>query len=335
MQKFIKNFDWSVKSFAKIFGVLLLGTVVISIVISLFSFSIKTIFNSQDNYNQYGFEDAYMESEPRLMMKGKGGGMIPPNYQNQFSLGEDAENFEIKEYTASVKTRKLSFACNKISQLKSNENIIFETSNEGKKTCYYQFKVKKDQEKQVLQILKDLHPESFDTKIETIQKMIDDYDSELDILEKKLLSVEDTLDKAQIAYDEITKLATKKQDIESLTKIIDSKLNLIEKLSKERINIKERIDRFNKNKSDQLQRLNFSYFNINIYEDLIVDIKEIKDSWKYEVKQLVRNLNQVAQDLSVNLINFIIRFIEAAIYIFISIGLLKMIWIIIKKIWKK
>lgn len=333
MQKFIKNFDWSVKSFAKIFGVLLLGTVVISIVISLFSFSIDTIFNSQKHYNQYGFEDSFIESEPRLL-KSKGFS-LPPNYQNQFSLGEDAENFEIKEYTASVKTGKLSFACNQISQLKSNDNIIFETSNEGKKSCYYQFKVKKDQEKQVLQILKDLKPESFDTKIETIKKMIDDYDSELDILEKKLLSVEDTLNKAQVAYDELTKLATKKQDIESLTKIIDSKLNLIEKLSKERITIKENIDRFNKNKSDQLQRLNFSYFNINIYEDLIVDIKELKNSWKYETKNLINNLNQVAQDLSINLINFIIRFIQVAIYIFISVGLLKLVWIVVKKIWKK
>ncbi|MBT4936926.1 hypothetical protein HON22_03320 [Candidatus Peregrinibacteria bacterium] len=337
MNKFFKNFDWSFKSIAKILGVLLLGVIVVSIVISLFSFSINTLLRPSQQYNDYGMGGGYEESflaSDSMGMKGKRIA-LPPGFNNQYSLGDDAENFEIKEYSATVRTRKLKQSCEGIASLKVGADVIFETSDEGERSCYYQFKVKKDKEQEVLDIIKSLKPETFNTKIETIQRILDEYDSELEILEKKLASVEDTLTKAQDAYDELTKLATRKQDIESLTKIIDSKLNLIEKLTRERIDIKEQIDRFNKNKSDQLQRLNFSYFNINIYEDLIVDVKEIKDSWKYEIKNFVRNINQVAQDLSVNLLNFIVRFIQVAIYIFISLILLKGIWVVVKKIWKK
>ncbi len=341
--KFFENFDWSFKSIAKIIGLLLLGVISFSIIIALFSFSFKSLFNFGGN--NYYPEAATQMAEFNNVYDGRSlsenvqqmrtGLTIPTQIKDEFIKDDDSENFEIKEYFTSIRTRKLKENCETISKLKERDYVIFSSSEQSDKSCDFKLKVKKGNEDEIINVIKEFKPEIFNTKIETIKKIVEDYDSELDILKKKLISIEETLKNAQDAYDEITVLATKKQDVENLAKIIESKLNLIEKLSKERIDIKEQIDRFSKEKSEQLARINYSYFNINIYEDLLIDIKQIKDSWQYEIKSFVRNINGLIQDVSIHLATYTLRFVQAAIYFFISVLLVKLGWRITKKIWGK
>jgi len=334
---FIKNFDWSLKSIAKVVGLVLLGVVVLTIVIALISFSFRTVFQTASFEKPYAMDYGRggamveMAAEP-MMARSKIG--IPPIPEPGFSTGDDAEEYEVKTYSATVKTRKLEETCAKVAALKSREEVIFETANQNDDSCYYKFKVKKEHTEEILEVIKSLKPEDMNENISTIKGTVEFYDKQLEILEKKLVSIEDTLEKAQIAYDEVATLATRKQDVESLAMIIDNKLKLIEKLTNERMNIKQQIDRYNQNKADQLDRLNYSFFSINIYKDLIFDWKEIKDSWKYELKAFVRNFNDVIQGISVNLVTYMIRFVQVAIYFFISVFLLKFVWVATKKIWK-
>jgi hypothetical protein len=136
-----------------------------------------------------------------------------------------------------------------------------------------------------------------------------------------------------VQYDELMKLATKKSDTESLAKLIDSKLNLINKLTTEEQNILSSLTRYNRDKNIQLERLKYSFFNVNIYEELIVDWREIKRSWKDSVQRFVRDLNDIAQDLTVNLVDYVARYFQVTIYFFISLFMLKLVWIATKKIW--
>lgn len=333
-----KNFDWSFKSIAKVIGMVILGIIALTVVISLISFSVKTIFGtaSYKNYNEYdyvmekgavGYDMARTSSMmPQIAM--------PPIPEPEYTTGKDAEEYEVKEYYGTIKTRKLDDTCAVISDLKIRKDVIFESSDKNKESCSYRFKVEKEITNEIVEIIEKLKPENFNASVQTIKGTIERYDDELDILNKKLTSIEETLEMAQSSYDEISRLATRQQDAETLAKIIDSKLNLIEKLSNERLNVKERIDRFNQNKADQLDRLNYTFFNINIYKDLIFDWKEIKDSWKYETKQLVRNVNEVFQGISLHLATYLVRFVQVVIYIFISLFLLKFVWIGIKRVWK-
>ena len=333
---FFKNFDWSLKSIAKLVGLVLLGVVVLTIVIALISFSFRTIFQAtsfEKPYYDYGRGGAMVEmaAEPMMLKSGIG---IPPMPEPGFSTGDDAEEYEVKTYSATIKTRRLEKTCKVVADLKVREDVIFENANQNDDSCYFSFKVKKESAEEILAVIEKLKPEDLNENIRTIKGTIEFYDKQLDILEKKLESVEDTLDKAQKSYDEVATLATRKQDVESLAMIIDNKLKLIEKLTNERMNIKQQIDRYNQNKAEQLERLNYSFFNINIYKDLIFDWKDIKESWKYELKAFVRNFNEVIQGISVNLVTYMIRFVQVAIYFFISVFLLKFAWVATKRIWK-
>lgn len=334
----LKHFDWSFKSIAKIIGLVIAGIIVLTIVISLISLSFKTVFYSGSNYD----EGYYSESSSQNFAKSDSDSIrslqqkivLPPE-PGQTTTGDTAEDFEIREHNGTIRTRDLTETCGKIAELKSLDYVIFENANEGENSCYYSFKVKVEQENEILATIKKLDPENFNTQIQTIKRIVDDYDSELDILNKKLASIEMTLSDAQKAYDELQKLATEKEDVESLAKIIDSKLNLIDRLTQQRIEIRTEIDQFNKAKSEQLDRLNYAYFNINVYEDLYIDVEQIKNTWKSEIKSFVRNTNDMLQNLTVNLVEYILNFFLISIYFFISLGLLKIVWVVTKKIWRK
>lgn len=332
----LKHFDWSFKSIAKIIGLVIAGIIVLTIVISLISLSFKTVFYGGNNYDKEYYNESitqnYTKSNSDSIQSLQQKIVLPPG---QATTGDTAEDFEIREHNGTIRTRDLTETCGKITELKSLDYVIFENANEGENSCYYSFKVKIEQENEILAIIKKLDPENFNTQIQTIKRIVDDYDSELDILNKKLVSIEMTLSDAQKAYDELQQLATEKEDVESLAKIIDSKLNLIDRLTQQRIEIRTEIDQFNKAKSEQLDRLNYAYFNINVYEDLYIDVEQIKSTWKSEIKSFVRNVNDMLQNLTVNLVEYILNFFLISIYFFISLGLLKIVWVVTKKIWRK
>jgi hypothetical protein len=336
---FIKKFDWSLKSIAKIIGLVLGGTLVLAVVIALFGFSIRTVFYGGGNYgssSSYSDVGGKMRSYAPQMAEDNYAIVAPgmPSPDSGYSTGTDAENFEVKSYDATIKSRNIDETCQKILALKISDEVIFEYSNLNEEDCSFRFKVLKEAEEKTLKVIQDLNPDNLNTSVESIKQTVEFYEKQQDILKQQLDSIDETLSKAQDAYDEITKLATKKQDVESLATIIDNKLNLIDKLASQRLSIKQQIDQNAKTKAEQLDRLKYSFFNVTVIKDKIFDWKQIKDSWKYELKQFVTNLNSMIQGISVNLATYFVRFIQVAIYLFLSVFLLKYGWIAIKRIWK-
>ncbi len=336
-----KDFDWSAKSIAKVVGAVFLGIVAIAIAIALISFSFRTIFSvgqPQYDYGRGGGGFALESMDEGFYAKDMAmatSSFMPPIVPSPgYSTGTDAEDFEVTNYSGTIKTRKLDKTCDTISDLKVKKYVIFEDSNKNDDSCYYSFKVDKDKAEEIVKVIEGLDPEILNVSVQSIKGRVEGVQDELEILKKKLASIEETLEGAQEAYDEISDLATRQRDAETLAKIIDSKLNLIERLSNQRLQTKEQIDRYNEMKSDQLDRLNFTFFSINVYKDLILDWKEIKDSWKFETKELVRNLNDVFQAITLNLVTYLVRFAQVVLYLFISVLLLKFVWIGIRRIWK-
>ena len=338
---FLKNFDWSAKSIAKVLGVVLLGIVALAIGVSLISFAFRTVTNISQIRNDYGVSDGgYATGEamaPSYYAKDMAVseiGYMPPIAPPNFSTGNNAEKYEVKTYSGTIKTRKLDKTCEAISVLKIKKYVIFETSNKNEDACYYRFKVSKDKTDEIVKVIEGLKPETLNINVQSIKSQIEGMEDEMDILKKQLASVEETLTGAQSAYDEISKLATRQQDADTLAKIIDSKLSLIERLTTQKLDIKSQIDRYDQSKADQLDQLNYTFFDINVYKDLILDWKNIKDSWKAETKIMVTNINSVFESVTLNLVTYLVRFAQVVLYLFISVLLLKFVWMGVKRIWK-
>lgn len=336
--EFLKNFDLKSIPLMRILGIVVVGIVVLTLAVWFLSFALRTALGT-GSYNSYsqsapymsksvamdsmGYEEAEMLSTRNIMPP------VEPGYASG-----DAEAFEITQYNGTIRTGDLDGTCDVLEGLKVPEYIIFEDANRQEHNCYYKFKVENEHVDEVLGVIEGLKPETFNSNTHTIKMLVDDYTSEVEILKNKLASVEETLSDAQTAYDELQRLATQTRDAETLAKIIDSKINLIERLTNERISIKERIDRINRSKAEQLDRLAYTFFNVSAYERLIVDVKAIKESWVSEVQRFVREFNGVLQEVTLGLGTFMMRLVQTALYFIIALLVVKYGWRFTKKLWK-
>ncbi len=251
------------------------------------------------------------------------------------TVGNQAEALEVTDYSASIETRHLEDTCAQVVALKARADVVFENANTYEQSCNYSFKVKHESVADILTIIKSLNPKELNENTYTIKKLVDDYTSEITILEKKKTSIDETLANAVKAYDEIAALATKTKDVESLTKIIDNKINIIEKLTQERINVNAQLERLERSKAEQIDRVDYTYFNVNILENKFVDTQSLKDSWKAAVKSFVREINSIAQDITINLVALLFLALQYIVYLFILVIIAKYVWKLVKYIWQK
>jgi len=332
--EFLKQFDVKTSTIFKVAGLALVLLILLALMFRVVGSSFTALNRGampQEVYYGTGgtdFDSAYGTKESLSVRN-----IVPP--QPESPAGDDAEAFEVTDYYATIQTRKLDETCSAIATLKAFDYVIFENSNEYDQGCSYSFKVKNEQVDEILELVNSLNPENLTQNTYTIKRQIDDYTSEVEVLQKKRDSIDETLANAVSAYDAISSLATAARDVESLAKIIDSKINLIERLTQERININEQLDRLSRAKEEQLDRLAYTFFNISIYESKYVDTDEIKDSWKMAVKQFVRDVNDILQDVTINLVNMGLRVAQFVMYFFILLLAAKYGWRAAKYLWNR
>ncbi|MCF7844995.1 MAG: hypothetical protein K9M03_04170 [Kiritimatiellales bacterium] len=259
---------------------------------------------------------------------------MPPD-DGGFSGGDDAEDFEVKEYNATIKTRNKEDACADFADLKQKEYIVFEHANEYERGCSYTFKVEHAQVQGVLDLIEGFDPDDFSESTYTIKRSVEHVTSEMEILEQKLKSVNTTLENALEAYDEISRIATNTRDAESLASIIDSKVRLIERMTQEQININERMSRLERNMQQQMERLDYTYFYVSVREDKYVDIDNLQNSWKNAVQSFVHETNAIAQAISIGVITFVLTLVQYVLYFFILLFVAKFGWKYAKAVWMK
>ncbi len=337
-------------SLAKLVGIALLAIIVLAFVFQLLGPAVSSVLPmrnrsmsgsagvatggyapSVSSYSKDVSEGyAYDVSEPLLSARN----IAPMPPMADGSTGNDAEKYEVKDYTGAIEARQIKETCARIKAWKAQSYIIFETSNESDRACSYTFKVEQARVGEVLANVKALDPKELVENGRTIKRTIDDFTSETEILQKKKATIEKTLDDAVKAYDEITTLATRTQDAASLARIIESKLQIIERLTQERITVNEQLDRLSRSKAEQLDRLEYTYFHLNVYENKFIDGEQLSDSWKEAVRTFVRNLNEIAQALTVQLVALFFFALQYVLYFFIALVIVKYVWKFAKALWK-
>ncbi len=357
---FLKNFTWTPLNVLKA-AVLGLGGLIVIII--LFSFvgsffkSVAPQFGS-DGLMVGPFISARPEASPAYYKEeasydssyGVGGGYagdamlsvrnamvsmpapMPPSYP-QGTTGDTAEEFEVTEYSAMVESQDADQTCASVADLKSRSYVVFESANESDEGCNYTFKVRHSNVAEILTFVQGLNPKDLNENTYTIKNQVDDFTSETEILTKKLASIDETLESALDAYDDIQRLATQSQDASALARVIDSKIQLIERLSQERININEQLDRYARMKTEQLDRLEYTYFYISVYEREFIDGDGIKDSWKESIRMFFHDLNTIAQDLTVNLVLLLVMAVQWILYVLILVVIAKYVWKVVRYIW--
>lgn len=341
------HFD--LKRVLKIGGISLVALILISLAVTLVSSTVKTIARKgtvsimqSGGGDRFGVGNVAMEESgmaydsaaldmPSLSVRN----IVPiPPVDGGGTTGSDAEAYEVTQYRGTIETRDKDEACNALFDLKAKDYVIFEQANSNDRGCTITFKVVRDRVDEVVAMVKSLDPKEFIENTHTIKRQVEDFTSEIEILKRKQTVIEDTLDRAMSAYDEITTLAIQTRDAESLARVVNSKIQTIERLTNERINISTKLDRLMRAKAEQIDKLDYTYFYLNVFENKYLDGENLKDSWKAAIRKFVRDINKVAQDVSVNLVPLFLRVLQYLLYAFIVLIIAKYAWHLAKRIWK-
>ena len=336
--EFLKKLDLTGLQFVKLVGLVILGLMVLWVLANLFTNtfgrnSIGSIgINAPSMAPVYYDKSAGEYGAPALSVRNVGDAYLPP-VDGGYTSGDESEAYEVKNYSTQIETNNKDRDCGAVYALKARTDVIFEYAQEYDRGCTYTFKVKKESVDNVLGIIQDLNPKDLRENSYTIKQEVDDYTSEITILEGKLASLDKTLADAVTSYENITALASRTGDVENLAKIIESKLTIIERLTSARIETANQLERMRRAKNESLDRLLYTYFSVTVYENKYANIEDIRDSWKAAVQEFVRETNVLLQDLSIGLVTLFLTIVKFALYFVILLFVARYGWTFAKKVW--
>ncbi|RJQ30658.1 hypothetical protein C4572_03940 [Candidatus Parcubacteria bacterium] len=340
--EFFKKLKQSIRigRILKIAGIAILAIIALAVFSGLFSKLFGSHWSSR-RVAQEGYENNFGISYPGRSQDLSAGllekintvadKILPPD-GNEFSSGDNAEDYEVTQYSSTIKTRNLEDDCNTIAGLKAKDYVIFEKSDQYETGCNYTFKTEKDHVKEILTVIESLNPRQLYVNTYTIKKQVENITSNIEILEAKKAAIEATLANATKSYDDITKLATSISDVDSLAKIINGKISVIERLTQERLNVSAQLETAIRNKNEQLDRLAYTYFQINVTDNKFINIDYLKDSWQARVKKFVVDVNIIFQDVTVGLFAVLLYLLKFALYLLIVLIAAKYFWQLTKYI---
>jgi hypothetical protein len=331
----------------KIIGFVLLSIIALSFIVTLFGATFGNLRMGggygftpglSNNYYQKGYDLAESEapsyggvSDSQLSLRN----ISSTTPGENSATGADAEDYEVTSYSAEVRTRNLDYTCRIVSQLKTLEHVVFEWAEESDSYCNYSFKVEREKALEVVAVIEDLNPRNLSENTRTIKRQVEDFTSEREILEAKQQSINETLESALIAYNEITTLATNTGDAETLASIINSRIQIIERLTQERIAISAQLDRLSRAQAEALDGLDYTQFQVSVIERKFINLEAMGDSWQQAIEQFFLTVNKALQDATINVLGFLFVLAPFVLYFFILVVFAKYGWRLARYVWKK
>lgn len=339
IQTFIKNFDWSATSLLKVSGIALATLVALSVGLTIFgvllSFGQRTVMSIAPqgydgsyastrsampsmmqkvaNYapmggGSYGVDSDVSYSESADMVMSAPGMMMAPPMPS-VNGSRNAELYQRAGYSASYETRKFKETCTAIEDLKPLSYVLFDSASNGERYCSYSFRVEKEKTEEVIAKLKALNPKDWNVSIESVAQGIENTSDRVDILKRRLASIDETLKEAEVAFARLSALATQNARVTDLTNIITQKLSMVERLTNEKLSLEEQIRQYSGGKDDQIEETTYSHFSVSVSKWSAIDWQSLKDSWKYKVQNTLRDISDTLASILLTIPALILTFI--------------------------
>ncbi|MFM2414317.1 MAG: hypothetical protein RI911_10 [Candidatus Parcubacteria bacterium] len=340
IQNFFKNFDWSASSLLKVSGIALAVLVALSVGLTIFgallSFGQRTIGMINPTYGVNSM--AMRAPAPSMGMMQKvanyapmgGGAMAEESYgvaadmampmpgimpMPQVNGSRNAELYQREGYSASYETRKFKETCAAVEDLKPLSYVLFDSANNSERYCNYSFRVEKDKTDEIVGKLKALDPKEWNVSVESVAQNIENTTDRTDILKRRLASIEQTLDEADAAFTQLSRLATQNARVTDLTNIISQKLAMVERLTNEKLSLEDQIRMLSGGKDDQIEETTYSHFSVSVSKWNAIDWQSLKDSWKYRVQETLRNISDTLASIVLTIPSLLLTLVWYALVI--------------------
>ncbi len=243
------------------------------------------------------------------------------NVQESMVPGNNIAPLERQEYSAHIRTTDLEEVCATLLDLKAQSYVVSENEERTKTSCSFRFKVERTYVDEVLSTITALGPDTLVGETETIQEQITDYTSQLEILNRQQLLLEETLVQTTTAYDSLTEVAREAHDVETLSNVISSKLAQVERLTRERTALAATIEQVMRAKSQALDSVRYARFSVSADLYQVISLHTIRDSWMYATQHLATRLNTALQRLTVGLVANLADLVVVLAHVALVMGL--------------
>tara|TARA_B100000745_G_scaffold294310_1_gene237149 strand:+ start:7487 stop:8500 length:1014 start_codon:yes stop_codon:yes gene_type:complete len=327
VRNLIDRFDWSLTSIIKIAVAIAVVAVTLAIVVGVIGVATNKVFNLEK------YKDSVMTE--RFVDRAQMAISEPPFV---YGGGDDAEEYERRSYDVSYKTRKFEETCAAIEALKPLEYVVFDSANNSDKRCNYTFRVELAYEEEIVTSLQDMNPTDFREDSYTLERSIENSESELEMQRRRLASAQTTLAQAEVAFNTLIAQATREGDTGTLSEVINNKINTIDRLTQQILSTQERIDRLERGLGQQTDQIAYAHFNTSVERVVFVDTTYMGSLWQQNLTDLVDNANAVLIALTLGLLGFILEAVRLVVYatiVIIGAALLaRALWVVVKKIWR-
>jgi hypothetical protein len=291
----------------------------------------REMTSATDSYASDVAEAGYGDKVSREMMIDP----IMPQPQPIAAPGSDAESYEVQDYYVSIETGNGDRDCTTLKSLRDREDVIFESINESLYGCNASFKVKKGAVESVLSFLEAMDPREVNETTYTIKREVSQLDTQMDILKTKLAALDSALADALASFADVEAAARRSGDVASLAQVTESKVSAIERINASRLEVTTEIDRLERAKTETLDRMEYVYFAVNVYENEWVRGSDIKDSWVASVQQLIRDLNGFLQDLTIGFVQFALLVVKYTLYASVLYIIARPVIVRVRRTWKE
>lgn len=312
------------------------------ILVSIFA-SLSSSRSGFDGYMKYAPSVSQNStSEGRAIMTDDTAGKMIAGEQNYYppepapsEYTADLESFETTSYSVTARTRDFDPLCAELENLKADEAIHFKYLNTAINNCRATFYVEESKVDATIDIFSSFAGIEISRNTESVTRHRQQLQSQTEILQQQLASVQRSLTSAEIQFDELADFARQSKDAASLSEAIRYKLQNIDTLTQRKINLTNQLNRLYQQAADLKDRLDVVQFDVSINRSYPIYSERDSQKWESAWEELKDAYTDTLINLSAFFGVFLLWGVQTVIYLLVSIVILRGLWKFVKLLWNR
>jgi len=208
----------------------------------------------------------------------------PQPYPDSYT--SDLEAYETTQYSITTRTKQFDELCNTLTTLKEDPQIHFKYFNTSTNNCRATFYADEAKSDTVLSTLTAFHGVEVTRNTASVTRHRQQIQTQTSILQQQLTSVQRSLTAAETQFDEIADFARANKDAVTLSQAISQKLNNINTLTQQKINLVSRLNQLYQQAADLEERMNVVQFDVTINRSNPIYLDQESRKWEQAWKEL-------------------------------------------------
>ena len=271
----------------------------------------------------------------RVQSDALGGGQGTISYQpSPTPYTHNLEAYETTDYRGHAQTERFAEACATLRTLKAEERFHFQSLTERRNQCSATFFTEEVHAADARAALARIDSIDLSRTTRSVTRLRARIDSQIDILEDRLRTIETTLTEAEADYDALRVLAREERDTESLTRAITDKIEVMEMLSERETRLTQQLTRLHRQAQDLEERLGMVKFNVSV-ERLFPIMNEDRHRFARAWDRFSDQLTFMGIALTAYLATFLLWMVQAVIYLAIVLVFARLLWFAVRLLWRR